>query len=58
MKFESHWISFDGGSLPIKRFSLKRGGFTPFMLVSPYLLVIQCCVIAQILRKGHVYKSL
>ena len=25
------------------------------MLVSPYPLVVQCCVIAQHLRKGHVY---
>ena len=59
MKFQSHRISFDGGSPPIKGFALTRGGFTPFMLVplSPYLLVVQCCAIAQNLRKGHVSMS-
>ena len=29
MKFESHRISFDGGSLPITGFSLMRDGFYP-----------------------------
>ena len=63
MKFQSHQISFDGGSLPIKGFSLTRRGFTLFMLVSPYLLVIQWCAIAKIcakalfLRVGNIFKG-
>ena len=58
MKFESHRISFDGGSPLITEFPLTRRGFYPFMLVSFYLLVVQCCVIAQNLQKGHVFVNL
>ena len=55
MKFESYRMLFDGGSPPIKEFSLTRRGFVPFMLAFRYLLVVQCCVIAQNLCKGLIY---
>ena len=58
VKFENHRISFDDSSPPIKGFSLTRAGFTLFMLESAYLLVVQCCVIVQNFRKGHVCMSL
>ena len=58
VKFESHRISFDGGSPQLRGFRLRAIDFTTFMLVYPYRLVVQCCVTAQNLRKDHVYKSL
>ena len=60
MKFESHRL-FDSGLLPVKGSSLTRGGFYPFFACissSIELLVVQCCVVAQNLRKGYVYMSL
>ena len=58
VKFESHRISFVGGSAPIQGFSLMRRAFYPLYTCISYLSVVQCCVIAQHLREGHVYMSL
>ena len=54
-KFESRRILFDSRSPPIKGYARR---FSPFMIVSPYLWVVQSCAIAQNLRKGYVYMSL
>ena len=42
----------------LRNFWLFAGVVTPFVLVSPYLLEVKCCGIAQNLRRDHVYTSL
>ena len=61
VKFETHRILFDGCFPQLRGFRFRAGGFHFLYDASislSNLLMGQCCVIVQNLRKGHFYKGL